>query len=187
MLWHERFHPPKGRDMSVTERPILLVEDNDDDAFAIERVVKEAGVHSRILRVAGGQQAMDYLEGRGEFADRSLFPLPGLVFLDLQLPQRSGFEILQWMRSKPVLRDIIVVVITDFGNPRDVSMAYEWGARSYLTKPASVRDIKELIESLKSCWIGLQGFFGVDANQQLAEAVADHSRPVVAVVAQPRV
>ena len=91
---------------------ILLVEDNDDDVFAMQRAMEIGKVTNPLQVVTDGKEAVDYLGSAGIYADREKFPMPFLIFLDLKLPYLSGFEILEWMRGQPQLESIIVVVLT---------------------------------------------------------------------------
>jgi CheY-like chemotaxis protein len=144
--------------MKKTRLPILLVEDSDDDVLLMERALRETGIANPLHRVASGQEAIDYLSGIGPFADRENFPLPCMVLLDLQLPFKNGIEVLQWIRSQPALQTLIVIVLTSSAHRKDVTAAYAMGARSYLVKPATARQLTELVEALKVYWIGYNEF-----------------------------
>jgi CheY-like chemotaxis protein len=132
---------------------ILLVEDNDDDVFALTRVIKKAGIHHPLRVATNGQEAIDYLTSAAVAANQETTPLPFLVLLDLKLPYRDGFQVLEWIRGQRYLDDIVVVMLTGSDEARDHQRAYALGARSYLVKPASVDDITQLLESLRSHWI----------------------------------
>lgn len=131
---------------------ILLVDDNDDDLYALRRAVKKAGIVNPQQVVTDGQQAIDYLAGTGRFADRAQFPLPFLVFLDLKMPLRGGFEVLTWIREQPALASIVVVVLTGSDETKDHQRAYALGARSYLVKPPQPADLLSIMESMESFW-----------------------------------
>jgi CheY-like chemotaxis protein len=132
---------------------ILIVDDNEDDVFAIRRALRKAEVSNPQQIVSNGQLAMDYLAGIGPYSDRTKFPLPFIVFLDLKMPFRDGFDVLTWMRDQPALSDIVVVVLTGSDEVRDHQRAYSLGARSYLVKPASAADVQQLFLSLESRWM----------------------------------
>ena len=136
--------------MNDTTDTILLVDDNEDDLFCLRRMLKKAGITNPQQVAMHGQQAMDYLAGRGEFADRAKYPLPFLMFLDLKMPYRDGFEVLTWMREQAALEGIAVVVLTGSDELKDHQAAYALGARSYLVKPPGVADLQALMESLQS-------------------------------------
>jgi CheY-like chemotaxis protein len=131
-------------------RPILLVEDNEDDVFALKRAFKQEKIENPLLVVNNGQSAIDYLSGSGFFADRARFPLPFIVFLDLKLPYVSGFDVLAWIRGQPELTALIVVVLTSSDETRDYKRAYALGARSYITKSGTTEELEKFLRSLQS-------------------------------------
>ena len=136
-----------------TEKIILLVEDNEDDAFFTQQALKQAGVQNKHLLVRDGAEALDYLGGTGKFMDRDKFPFPGLVFLDLKLPYYSGLEILAWLRDKSLLAQTTVAVLTSSNEPSDLKRAYELGTTTYLVKPPTPRMIYDLAKTFKLDWL----------------------------------
>jgi CheY-like chemotaxis protein len=134
--------------------PLLLVEDNEDDAFLMKRSLKAAGISRAVHVAADGQQAIDYLAGQGAFADRRTHPLPGVVFLDLKLPFKSGHEVLAWMKGRRELTEIVVIVLTSSNQPSDLEEAYRLGANSYVVKPAAAEQLVELARAVKHYWFG---------------------------------
>jgi CheY-like chemotaxis protein len=131
---------------------ILLVDDNEDDVYALKRALKKAGIANPIRVVTDGQQALDYLTGVGEYAKREQHPIPFIVFLDLKLPYFDGFEVLTRMRQEPALNSVIVVILTGSDETKDHQRAYALGARSYLVKPPTASDVLQLMESMQSYW-----------------------------------
>lgn len=123
--------------MSENIRQVLLIEDNRDDVFLMRRAMKKAGVDWNLQVVTDGQEALDFFSGTGKFSDRSQFPLPSLVFLDLKLPYASGFEVLTAMEANPEHKNIPVVILTSSPEERDQQRAFELGAKAYLIKPPS--------------------------------------------------
>jgi len=134
---------------------ILLVEDDEDDAFLLTRALRTAQIENPLHVVTDGEQAVAYLKGEGRFADRTQHPLPGLVLLDLKLPRISGFEVLQWIQNEPALPQLVVVVLSSSGEKRDINMAYRFGARSYLVKPPTAANFVDLANGLKLYWLQL--------------------------------
>lgn len=134
-------------------KPVLLVEDNDDDIFFMRRAFRNAAISNPMVVVQDGQSAIDYLGGRGTYANRSEHPLPGLVLLDIKLPLRTGFEVLNWIRTDPQVRPLVVVVLTTSSEAIDIDAAYRLGANSYLVKPPSPGSLLELTKSLKLYWL----------------------------------
>lgn len=136
--------------MNPPNQNILLVEDDPDDVFFTEYALKKAGCSYAMHLVEDGEQAIDYLDGKHKYANRELFPLPRVVFLDLKLPCLSGFEVLSWIRSHPSLACLPVFVLTGSSEARDKERARELGANGYYVKPlqaAVARKILEMIET----------------------------------------
>lgn len=132
--------------MSTGDSQVLLIEDNRDDVFLMERAVKKSGLPWKLQVVTDGQQALDFFAGVGQFADRHLFPLPKLVFLDLKLPYVSGFEVLTEMHSDPDHKKIPVVILTSSPEERDQQQALELGAKAYLIKPPDRELLRKIAE-----------------------------------------
>ena len=133
--------------------PILLVEDNADDVFFMRRAAKTAGIENPMHVVTDGSQAIEYLSGVGEFANRDVHPLPCLILLDLKLPGMSGLDVLAWMQDRPELTTSVVIVLTTSREPRDIHEAYRLGANAYLVKPTSPAQLSELLSAIKLFWI----------------------------------
>lgn len=131
-------------------RTILLVDDNDDDLFAVQRALTRAGVNDRVQIATNGQEAIDYLSGAGKYADRTAYPNPAMVFLDLKMPLRDGFDVLQWARTRKELERVPIIVLSGSDELRDHQRAYSLGARSYLVKPPTPNDLRALMQSLQS-------------------------------------
>lgn len=139
-------------------KPILLVEDDQNDAFFLQYAFEAAGIENPLQVVVDGQQAINYLSGKGPYADRRRFALPCLVLLDLKLPVRMGTEVLRWIREQPLLSSLLVVVLTSSSNNSDVDSAYECGAQSYLVKPLSLEKRLEMARAIKNYWLDLNEF-----------------------------
>src|SRR5947208_3928352 len=114
---------------------ILLAEDDSNDVLLIQRAFQKAGLRNALKVVADGADAIEYLSGHGNYADRDKFPLPFLLLLDLKMLGTDGFEVLQWVRSEPDLKRLLGVVLTSSELQEDVDGAYALGANSYLVKP----------------------------------------------------
>lgn len=138
--------------MTLTSNTILIVDDNEDDIYALKRAIKKSGIVNPLQVVMDGQQAIDYLAGEGSFGDRERHPLPFLMFLDLKLPYRSGFDVLNWMREQATPFATVVVVLSGSDETKDHQRAYALGARSYLVKPPGPADILQLLEAMRSYW-----------------------------------
>ncbi len=135
--------------MNSVRRPFLLVEDDEGDVFLLERALQKIPTQNPVQVVTDGEMAVAYLSGTGEFADRSKFPIPSVVFLDLKLPFKDGFEVLRWILATPTLDNVPVVVLTSSDEQRDRQLADRLGARSYLVKPPTGEMLQELLASFE--------------------------------------
>jgi CheY-like chemotaxis protein len=133
--------------------PLLLVEDNEDDAFLMKRSLKSAGVTQPLQVAHDGQEAIDYLAGRGPYEDREQYPLPSVVFLDLKLPFKSGHEVLAWIRNQRNLAQVVVLVLSSSNQPSDLEEAYRLGANSYVVKPAATEELVQWAAAFKRYWL----------------------------------
>jgi CheY-like chemotaxis protein len=134
---------------------ILLVEDTPSDATLIRRAFEKTNVLNPIVWTKNGQEALGYLSGLGQYGDRIRYPLPALILLDLDLPEMSGFELLQWKRTQPNIRRIPVVVLTIDSASSTVNAAYDLGANSYLVKPGKPDEIMRVVKIIQEYWLGL--------------------------------
>jgi len=126
---------------------ILLVEDNEDDVFAFKWTLGKAQVAMSLQVVMHGRQAVAYLGGDAEFADREKYPVPRLVFLDLKLPYLNGHEVLAWIRQQPQYGDLTVVLLSGSDEDRDHKRGLENGANGYLVKPVAPETLFAVIAS----------------------------------------
>lgn len=138
--------------MNNISNTILLVEDSADDAAVLQRTLKKSGIPNPVQVVVDGKDAIEYLAGEGRFADRTTHPLPFLIFLDLKLPRRDGFEVLTWLKQQPALASVAVVVLTGSADGLDHQRAYALGARSYLVKPPAPDELQRVMTSMQIYW-----------------------------------
>lgn len=134
---------------------ILLVEDTLSDATLIQRGFDKSNVQNPIVWVKNGQDALGYLSGFGQYGDRIRYPMPALILLDLDLPQMTGFELLQWKRTQPSIRRIPVVVLTGDSATSAINSAYDLGANSYLIKPGKPDEILRIVKTIQEYWLEL--------------------------------
>jgi CheY-like chemotaxis protein len=135
------------------EPVILLADDSDDDVTMFRRAFRRAGFQNPIQVVSHGEDAVAYLKGEGRFANRSEYPLPALLLLDLKMPRKNGFEVLQWLREEISLRSLIVVVLTTSDAVQDINRAYRLGANSFLTKPLSTGEFDQMLDAMHRYWM----------------------------------
>ena len=135
------------------EAVILVVEDREDDILIIRKAFKEACLLNPLQVVRNGEEAIDYLRGTGKYWNREEYPLPDLVLLDLKMPRIDGFQVLQWIRRQASLKALRVIVLTSSADIRDVNLAYQLGANSYMVKPGDFSNFCEMIRSLVAFWL----------------------------------
>jgi len=134
---------------------LLLVEDAEDDVLFMKRALKKAGITNPLQVVGDGQEAIDYLAGKGRFAERRQHPLPLLVLLDLKLPQVPGLDVLKWIREHDRLEPLPVIVLTSSRESQDIDEAYRRGANAYLVKPNNSDQLLEMVKGLEEFWLKL--------------------------------
>lgn len=137
----------------MTEKLILLVEDNPDDEDLTIRALRKAKVANDIVVVRDGSEAVEFLFREGEYADRPQTGVPGLVLLDLKLPKLSGIEVLQRMRADPRTRFVPVVILTSSSEEEDMVRSYESGANSYVRKPVAFAKFADAVSQLGLYWM----------------------------------
>jgi CheY-like chemotaxis protein len=138
--------------LSTPNQPILLVEDSPEDFEATRRALHKSGLRNPIYRCSDGDEALDFLHRRGEFADASTAPRPGIILLDLNLPGTDGREVLADIKSDERLKQIPVIVLTTSSDDRDVEACYKSGANSYIQKPVDMDGFIKAIERLNDFW-----------------------------------
>ena len=131
---------------------VLLVEDHEDDVSLLRGAFKQAGCEN-LQVVRNGDEAINDLEGKGKYSNRRVFPCPVLIMLDLKMPGRSGFEVVQWVRAHGGLRRMPIVVLTDSAYSEDVNRAYDMGINSYLIKPVAFEDLIRVVKAFVEYWL----------------------------------
>jgi CheY-like chemotaxis protein len=132
---------------------ILLVDDSEDDCTLMRRAFSKAKLLNPLLAVRSGEEAIDYLNGVGKYANRAEYPLPALILLDIKMPGMEGLEVLRWIRNQPGLRTLRVVMLTTSNDLRDVNAAYQLGANSFLTKPVEFDHFVQITSALSGYWL----------------------------------
>ncbi len=120
---------------------ILLAEDNGDDAFIFKMAFDRATLPHTLHRVEDGQQAIDWLEGKGEYAEREKFPLPNILLLDLKMPIKGGFEVLEWLRGQIRFEELPIIILSSSDDNKDVKRAYQLGVTTYFVKSPQLQDV----------------------------------------------
>ena len=129
-----------------------MVEDDPDDRDLLVRAFRKAGVAMPLRFAVDGDEAVAYLDAAvGDLSESC----PAVILLDLKLPRRSGFEVLEWVKGHPVLRRVPVIILTSSREDIDLRRAYDLGANSYLVKPARSDDLLRMVEQIHAYWLGL--------------------------------
>jgi CheY-like chemotaxis protein len=145
MMMHDRHKIP------IT---ILVCDDDEDDRMLTQQALEDAHIANDLRFVEDGEQLLDYLHQRGEFAgETGAAPRPGLILLDLNMPKMDGREALQRIKSDATLLDIPVVVLTTSNVDADVIQSYQLGVNSFITKPVTFSGLVEAMNVLGRYWL----------------------------------
>ncbi len=129
-----------------------MADDDPDDCLLVSKAFKASRLCNDLRFVQDGEELMDYLHQRGNYADKALSPRPGLILLDLNMPKKDGREALKEIKSDPGLRAIPIVVLTTSKEEEDVLRSYDLGANSYVTKPVTFQGLVDVVKSLGNYW-----------------------------------
>lgn len=137
------------------DKTILLVEDNPDDIELTRLAFEESRLANRLVIARDGEEALDYLFGRGAHAGRELADMPQLILLDLKLPRLDGRETLQQIRANPLTRYMPVIVMTTSSEASDLCASYDLGANSFVQKPVDFSAFVEAVRQVGEYWLTL--------------------------------
>lgn len=132
--------------------PVLIVDDSEDDVFILTRVLRSLKVTGQFSVVNSAERAIDYLEGQGEFADRTKHPFPSVILLDIRMSGGDGFMALEWLRKNTQFSIIPIVVLSGSNAPEVVVKAYRLGANCFLQKPASPDELRNILKLTIEFW-----------------------------------
>jgi len=132
---------------------ILLAEDSEDDAFFCRRALEKAGVAHTLVHVFDGEECIKYLAGQEPFADRTKFPFPNVLLLDLKMPIVSGFEVLEWIQAHPECKTLPVIILTGSELGRDKDNAAKLGASEYHCKPIACDELIAIMKAINGRWL----------------------------------
>ena len=144
---------------------ILIAEDNEDHVLLLRRALRRGALLNPIFVVSDGEEAIAYLDGEGKFADRYEYPLPALLLLDLKMPKKNGFEVLEWIRHQPGLRRLRIVVLTTSDAPSDIDRAYDLGANAFMIKPLEQKDFLKVTDAIKGYWLWMSAAPNLQAGR----------------------
>lgn len=132
---------------------ILLVEDSDLDAELTMKALKKNKLSNNVVRLKDGEQAINYLFGKGEFEGRNTKRKPKLVLLDLKMPKVSGLEVLKAIRENEQTKKLPVVMLTSSKEERDMVESYTYGVNSYIVKPVEFEEFTKAVKDVGFYWL----------------------------------
>lgn len=137
----------------MTNKPILLVEDNPDDEMLALRAFRKLHIGNKIILARNGVEALDYLFATGQHAGRDISELPAVILLDLKLPKIDGLEVLRRIRAHDLTRLMPVVILTSSKEEKDKVQGYDLGANSYVRKPIDYNEFVQAVGQLGIYWL----------------------------------
>lgn len=137
------------------QRCILYVEDDQDSVFFLKLAFKKAAIALPLVILEDGDNAIKYVLGSGAFGNRVQHPLPAIVLLDINLPKKSGFEVLELIRKTPSTKTLPVIILTSSPHPADIVTSRELGADHYLVKPSDITKLAQMMRMVVERWAPL--------------------------------
>ncbi len=131
---------------------ILLVEDNEGDILLTTEALSEGKIINEVSIARDGEEAIDFLNQQGAFSNATK---PDLILLDVNLPKKNGYEVLDYIKSTNDLKHIPVIILTTSSSQKDILYAYRNYANAYITKPVDVDDFIKIISTIEDFWIGI--------------------------------
>ena len=142
----------------IIENPIiLLVEDDESSAMLMRTVFTRVGFETPLQLAGDGVEAIAYLSGDGVYGDRAKYPLPTVMLLDLNMPRKNGFEVLEWIRQQPAFKKLHVYVLSASSQTEDIQRCYNLGASTYLVKPTNLDGLMHQARCIIT-WLRLSHF-----------------------------
>jgi CheY-like chemotaxis protein len=157
---------------SASGAPVLIADDSEADNFFLLRAFASSKVKNPVYVVRSGAEAIEYLAGEGRFNNRSRYPLPKIVFLDLKMPAPDGLEVLRWKDRHKGLPRILWVAMSNFDVVKTINEAYSAGATTFLTKPLDSADVRNLIDAFDEYWLVNEGKYAGEGDRTSEAALA---------------
>ena len=131
---------------------ILIADDDPEDRMLVKEALEESRLTNKIEFVENGEELVDYLQNKGNYADKEKYPSPGLILLDLNMPKKDGREALKEIKADPHLRIIPIVVLTTSKAEEDILKTYDLGVSSFITKPVTFSALVEVMKTVSKYW-----------------------------------
>jgi CheY-like chemotaxis protein len=138
--------------MKAQKFTLLIVDDDEDARFLAQRTFESLATRYKVQLASNGDEAIAYLQGDGEFADRKKFEFPSYIVTDLQMRPGDGFTLLEFLKNNPALSVIPVVMLSSSDDPDDIRQAYLLGVSSFLVKPTKLANLKNLLRKVHDYW-----------------------------------
>lgn len=135
--------------MTKNTKLLILIEDDANDVLLFQKAISKSGLNIELVILRDGEKAISYLSGKNDY---DITQNPDLIILDLKLPRKSGFEVLEWIKNNANLQSTPVVILSSSKQTQDVNAAYKLGANSYLVKPTGFTELNNLINDLGCYW-----------------------------------
>jgi CheY-like chemotaxis protein len=130
--------------------PVLVAENNEDDLIFLQRAIRKAGVSVSLHVVSNGEEAVSYLLGEGEYADRERYPEPVLLITNVKMPRMNGLELLVWVKQQPKYRDLPVLVMSSSEEPEEMDRVTALGGCGYFVKTSNLNELTEFVKQMMS-------------------------------------
>jgi len=136
---------------------ILLVDDSENDLLLMRTAFRKAAFDCPLQEVHNGEEAIAYLKGDAPYSDRDKFPFPAVMLLDLNMPMKNGFDVLNWARTRAGLKRLSIIVLTASMRTEDVERAFDLGANAFLVKPGTIAELTNMMRCLRD-WLQYNHF-----------------------------
>ena len=137
---------------------ILQIDDDPNEQFLLERSAAAAQVHLPLVSVSSGYEGIEYIQGVNGYADRSRYPKPCLVLLDLKMPVLDGFEVLRWIREQQELQTLPVIMLSSSNMAGDIEKGLKLGANAFVRKPSAYETLVKLMKAIDAFWLNFHEF-----------------------------
>jgi CheY-like chemotaxis protein len=144
--------------MSRESEVIMIVDDSETDAHLFRTALEEANIINPLVHCSSYEEAVHYFIGWGKYNDRKAHPLPLILFLDIYMPGKTGFDLLEWLRENEATKRLVVIMMSGSASQTDISQSYARGANSYLLKPNSREELVKLLQHFRVFWIELNQY-----------------------------